>query len=260
MTGAVLGLSGLAIIIGALILFALSLIPKLSTRYPATRKQSGVMALVGVAAFIGGIVTTTDDPPRTRATKPAVPLEVAVQRQVKATTTPQQTAPARVVPGAVAQAAQRPAARPAPKPAPRPAQKVVDLSGLVSSYVSGQRDKTGEVLNYEDGTMQGVNWIPAPSTFQSPEMHVYRVVNAPGAWSVQWFSTKRAPSELVGTPSLRFLGTRGMQRVYRVEDGKFKGRVVTNMRNGDEIRMYTLEFIRVREQELGSWLAVRWPR
>jgi hypothetical protein len=241
MTGAFLGLVGVAVLLGALFLFALSFNRKLVVRYPATRKQSGFMALFGVVAFIIGVATAPSRPTTTQA---AVPLESprpVVERQGEPTPPPSQPAAPRIS-----------------SPAPQPTARTVNLSLEVTSYISGQQDGTGDVVNFQNGTMQGVTWIPAPSAFQAPEMHVYRVNSDKGeawTWSVQWFGSKRSLSELVGTPSIRFLGTRGMQRVSRVENGIFKGRIVTTLSATEEIRISTLEYLRMREPEFASWLS-----
>jgi hypothetical protein len=101
-----------------------------------------------------------------------------------------------------------------------------------------------------------MTWIPAPSAFQASEMHVYRVTRDKGeAWSVRWFGSKRSLSELVGTASIRFLGTRGMQRVPRVEDGIFKGQIATTLSATEETRVSTLEYLRAWEPEFADWLS-----
>lgn len=239
MAGALLGLIGVAVLLGSLFLFSLSFNRKLVTRYPATRKQSGFMAVIGVVAFIVGVATTPTSPAATQAATPPAPSAPVVQRQVEPTPPAPQPAAPRV-----------------PSPAPKPAPKAVNLSASVASYASGLQDRTGNVVNFQNGTMQGVTWIPAPSAFRAAEMHVYRVTKDKGeAWSVQWFGSKRSLSQLVGTPSIRFLGTRGMQRVSRVEDGIFKGRIVTTQSATEETRVSTLEYLREREPGFADWLS-----
>jgi hypothetical protein len=45
-----------------------------------------------------------------------------------------------------------------------------------------------------------------------------------------------------------------MQRVIRVEDGVFKGRIVTTLNATEETRVSTLEYLRLREPEFAAWL------
>lgn len=241
MVAALLGVSGILTVLAALFLFALSFNRKLVTRYPATRKQSGFMAVIGVVAFIVGVATTSISPAATQAATPPAPPALVVERQVKPTPPAPQPAAPRVA-----------------SPAPKPVAKTINLSVSVVSYISGQQDGTGDVVNFQNGTMQGVTWIPAPSVFQASEMHVYRVNRDKGeAWSVQWFGSKRSLSQLVGTSSIRFLGTRGMQRVSRVEDGIFKGRIVTTLSATEETRVSTLEYLRAREPEFADWVRIQ---
>jgi hypothetical protein len=121
--------------------------------------------------------------------------------------------------------------------------------------VAGANDQTGDKLRFENGTVDGVTWIPAPRVFQASEMHVYRIVGQSAtAWSLQLFGSKREPLELVGTSSLRFVGTRGLQRVLRVEDGIFKGCIVTVLERTGETRVSTVGYLRVREGEFANWV------
>jgi hypothetical protein len=46
-----------------------------------------------------------------------------------------------------------------------------------------------------------------------------------------------------------------MQRVFRVEDGIFKGRIVTTLSATEEPRVSTLEYLRVRELKFADWLS-----
>jgi hypothetical protein len=136
---------------------------------------------------------------------------------------------------------------------PPPALQATDLGKTVAQYAAGVNDQTGDKLRFENGTVDGVTWLPAPRVFQASEMHVYRVVGQSAtAWSLQWFGSKRAPLELVGTSSLRFVGARGLQRVLRVEDGIFKGCIVTVLERTGETRISTMGYLRVREGEFAK--------